>query len=168
MRGFWACAGPSQLEDGCPAPRAVIRPAGKRKSGSPGQRQQVCKYEGVQSVAFAQSVDPMFLTSETCTWVPPPGTTPAMMPTNGVAIVAASTFTKCTGFNGSVGTHLGPTVKCPYSWECTVQQEIMPQFVVSVGYYHRQNRNNLGIANSLVPSSDYTPYTITNRSMDLL
>lgn len=126
------------------------------------------KYEGVQSVAFAQSVDPMFLTSETCTWVPPPGTTPAMMPTNGVAIVAASTFTKCTRFNGSVGTHLGPTVKCPYSWECTVQQEIMPQFVVSVGYYHRQNRNNLGIANSLVPSSDYTPYTITNRSMDLL
>jgi hypothetical protein len=95
------------------------------------------KYEGVQSVAFAQSVDPMFLTSETCTWAPPPGTTPAMIRTNGVAIVAASTFTKCTGYNGSVSTHLGPTVKCPYSWEYTVQQEIMPQFVVSVGYYYR-------------------------------
>ena len=43
-----------------------------------------------------------------------------------------------------------------------VQQEIIPQFVVSVGYYFRQNRNNLGTANTLVPASDYTPFIINN------
>lgn len=122
------------------------------------------KYEEVQSVAFAQTVDPMFLSSETCTWTPPAGTTPAMMGTMGTTIVSESTFTKCTGFTGSVSTHLGSNIKRPFSWEYAflAQQEIMPQFVVSVGYYYRQNRDNLGTANSAVTPNDYTPYTIAN------
>ena len=122
------------------------------------------KYEGNQSVAIAQSVDPMFLTSETCTWTPPPGTTPAMMATEGTTIVSESTFTKCGGFNGSVNTHYGSAVKRPFTWEYAflVQQEILPQFIVSAGYYFRQNRNNIGVANTDVPTSDYTPYTISN------
>jgi hypothetical protein len=122
------------------------------------------KYEGNQSVAFAQTVDPMFLTSETCTWTAPPGTTEAAMATSGASIIAASKFTNCTGFNGSVNTHVASGVGRPYSWEYSflVQQEIMPQFIVSAGYFHRLNRNNLGTANTLVPSSDYTPFSIAN------
>jgi Carboxypeptidase regulatory-like domain len=122
------------------------------------------KYEGGQSVALAQSVDPMFLTSETCTWNAPAGTTEAAMGTNGAAIIAASTFTNCTGFNGSVNTHFASNVKRPYTWEYTfvVQQEILPQFTVSAGYFYRQNRDNIGVANTDVPASDYTPYTINN------
>jgi hypothetical protein len=124
----------------------------------------VSKYEGGMGVAFAQTIDPMFLTSETCSWTPPPGTTEAAMATQGTAIIAASSFTNCTGFNGSVNTHVAANVKRPYTWEYTftVQQELLPQFIVSAAYFYRENRNNLGVANTAVPSSDYTPYTLTN------
>jgi hypothetical protein len=127
-------------------------------------RASASKYEGGFGTGLAQSVDPMFLTSETCAWTPPAGTTPASMGTNGASILAASTFTNCAGFNGSVNTHVAANVKRPYSWEYTflVQHELLPQLVVSAAVYYRQNRNNLGVANTLVPSSDYTPYTITN------
>jgi hypothetical protein len=55
-------------------------------------------------------------------------------------------------------------VKRPFTWEYAflVQQEILPQFIVSAGYYFRQNRNNIGVANTDSPTSDYTPFTITN------
>ncbi len=122
------------------------------------------KYDGQLNINIAQTVDPMFLTSETCNWTPPAGTTPAMMGTEGQTILNESTFTSCTGFNGAVNTHVAANIKRPFSWEYTalVQQEIMPQFVVSVGAYIRENRNNLGSANTDVPISDYTPYTIAN------
>jgi hypothetical protein len=121
------------------------------------------KYVVGQSVAFAQTVDPMFLTSETCTWNAPAGTTEAAM-AHGAGIIAASTFTNCTGFNGSVNTHVGPNVSRPFTWEYAflMQQQLPAQIVVSVGYYYRQNRNNIGVANTLVPTSDYTPFTINN------
>jgi hypothetical protein len=122
------------------------------------------KYEQGQSVALAQGVDPIFLATETCTWNAPPGTTEAMMATQGQTIVNNSTFTKCNGFTGSVSTHLGPHVTRPYTVEYAgqIQQEIMPQFVVSAGVFYRQNRNNIGSANIDAPTNAYTPFTISN------
>lgn len=127
-------------------------------------RASASKYEGGMGVAFAQTIDPMFLTSETCTWNAPAGTTEAAMGTQGASIVAASTFTSCTGFQGAVNTHVASNVKRPYTWEYTflVQQQLMQDFIVSAGYYFRENRNNLGVANSDVTPADYTPYSITN------
>ena len=109
------------------------------------------KYEGGMGVAFAQTIDPIFLTSETCTWTPPAGTTEASM-AHGASIVAASTFTNCTGFNGgSVNTHVAPNVKRPHLWEYafTVQQQIMPQLIVSAAYFFRPESPKLGCSEYL-------------------
>jgi hypothetical protein len=127
-------------------------------------RASASKYEDSQSVAYAQTVDPMFLTSETCTWNAPAGTTEAAMATSGSSIVAASTFTNCTGFNGAVNTHVASNVKRPFTWEYAflVQQQLAKGLTVSAGYYFRQARDNIGVANTLVPTSDYTPFTIAN------
>lgn len=127
-------------------------------------RASASKYDAQLNDNIALAIDPMFYTSETCTWNAPPGTTEAMMATEGITIMNESTFTKCSGFNGSVNTHVGSHYTRPFSWEYTfmVQQEILPQFIVSAGYYYRQNRNNLGVENIDAPPGDYTPYTITN------
>jgi len=121
------------------------------------------KYEQNQGIGLAQSVNPMFLTSQTCTWNAPAGTTPDMM-AHGAAIIAASTFTNCTGFNGAVNTHISPDLTRPYSWEYTgmVQQEVTRQFILSAAYYFRPSRNNYGVKNTLVPSDHYTPVSIKN------
>jgi hypothetical protein len=74
-------------------------------------RASASKYAGGFGTTLAQSVDPMFLTSETCTWNAFAGTTPALMATQGQTILNASTFTKCNGFSGAVNTHVDPGVK---------------------------------------------------------
>src|SRR5207248_10942573 len=83
---------------------------------------------------------------------------------HAASIIAASTLTHCTCISGAVNTHVDANVKRPYTWQYTfsVQQAILPKFTVTAGYFFRQNRNNLGVANTLVPSSDYTPFTLVN------
>ena len=121
------------------------------------------KYMSNQGLTIAQNINPLFLTSETCTWNAPAGTTPDMM-AHGAAIIKASTFTNCTGFNGAVNTHVSPNVQRPYTWEYTgmIQQQLTSTLIVSAAYYFRPSRNNYGVANTLVPSTDYTPVNITN------
>jgi hypothetical protein len=55
-------------------------------------------------------------------------------------------------------------MKRPYQMEYMVQaqRQIGERTAVSVGYYHRQFYDLYGIVNSAVPSTDYTPATITN------
>ena len=50
----------------------------------------------------------------------------------------------------------------PFSDEVTagVEQQIMKDMRVGVMYYHRTNRNQIGIRNDAVPSSFYTPITV--------
>jgi hypothetical protein len=121
------------------------------------------KYDSIQGVGFAQTFDPMFLTSQTCAWNPPAGTTPASM-ANGLSVITPSQFSNCTGFSGSVNTHMDPNIARPYTWEYTfgVQHELLSRFVVTAMYFFRQNRDQLGIKNTLVTPADYSPVVITN------
>ena len=133
-------------------------------SGNTVLRASASKYEGQVNDQIAQAVDPLTLQSQTCTWNAPAGTTPALMATQGQTILNASTFTNCTGFAGGANTHVAANIKRPYSWEYTalVQREVLPQLIVSAGYFLRQNRNVIGTANTAAPISDYTPFVINN------
>jgi hypothetical protein len=70
------------------------------------------------------------------------------------------------GFTGSVTTRYenanGPD--WAYSDELTtgIEHQLMKDVRVGVMYYHRTNRKNTGRFNTAVPSSAYTPLTVTN------
>ncbi len=99
-------------------------------------------------------VNPLTVGSRTCPWTDP----------NKDGIAQASEIgTACTAFP-SLSVHYaganGPD--WPFSDEVTagVEQQVMKDMRVGVMYYHRTNRNQIGIRNDVVPSSFYTPITV--------
>lgn len=111
----------------------------------------ISKYDRLEGTTLAQNVNPNFISTSTCPW------TSATPPTS------MSQLSGCTGFSGST-SHVDPNMKRPYQWEYTVllQRQIAHDTWASVGYYGRKFYNLYGILNTLVPSSAYTPVTITN------
>ncbi len=111
----------------------------------------ISKYDRLEGTTLAQNVNPNFISTDTCPW------------TSTTAPTSFSQLSGCTGFSGNTN-HIDPHMKRPYQWEYTamVQRQIAHNTWVSAGYYGRKFFNLYGIVNTLVPTSDYTPVTITN------
>lgn len=113
----------------------------------------VSKYDRLEGTTLVQNVNPNFLAYSTCPW------TSNVLPTSPAQLVGVA----CTPFSGN-NNHLDPNIKRPYQIEYDVmlQRQLGSNTSVSVGYYHRRFYDLYGIENTAVPSSDYTPVTITN------
>jgi hypothetical protein len=112
------------------------------------------KYVLGEGVSLAQTINPSFEQSQRCAW----------QDLNGDTEAQPNEISSCQGWTGGINTRIDPDLRRPYQWEfvAEVQHELMPRFSVSAGYYHRRYSQLYGIRNQLVPSTGYTPVTITN------
>jgi len=123
-------------------------------NGKTALKMSASKYVQGEGVSLAQSLNPLYLTSQRCAWSDLNGDTEAQ--TNEIS--------SCQGWTGGINTRIDPDLKRPYQWEyvAQVQRELMPKFSVSVGYYHRRIDQQYGIRNLLIPADTYAPVTIRN------
>jgi hypothetical protein len=99
------------------------------------------------------NVNPFSNATRSCTWTDP----------NGDGIPQPSEITNCGAFPGLNVHYAGPNgPSWPYSDEITagVEREMIANMRVGVMYYHRTNRNQIGVRNTAVPASDYTAATV--------
>jgi len=99
------------------------------------------------------NVNPLQTDNQLCTWTDP----------NGDGIAQLGEISGCQGYTGLTshyGSATGP--KWPYSDEVTagVERQIARDTRLAVMYYHRTNRDQIGVRNIAVPASAYTPVTI--------
>ena len=101
-------------------------------------------------------VNPLFNTFQDCPWSDPNG--------NGRFDVGEVNQASCPGFPG-VSTKYASTSgpRWPYSDELTagVERQVIKDMRVGAMFYYRTNRDQLGTRNIAVPSSAYTPFTVT-------
>jgi outer membrane receptor protein involved in Fe transport len=101
------------------------------------------------------NVNPFQSASQTCPWTDP----------NHDGIAEPNEFgTGCSGFPTTAIHYAGANgPRWPYSDEITagIEREVIKNMRVGIMYYHRTNRDQIGTRNTLVPSSAYTPFTIT-------
>lgn len=92
-------------------------------------------------------------TTQQCTW----------SDRNNDLLPQLTELSACTGFNFGSTNHYNPDVKRPYSNELSgeIQHQLFGDFVVSIGFYHRESRRNLGSKNLAVPRESYIPMTVT-------
>jgi hypothetical protein len=101
------------------------------------------------------NVNPLkFDTSNKCTWTDP----------NNDGIAQPNEITDCQGFAGITSHYANATSgpRWPYSDEVTagIEREIARNTRLAVMYYHRTNRDQIGVRNIAAPPSAYTPFTI--------
>ena len=100
------------------------------------------------------NVNPLQSDFQTCTWTDP----------NNDGIAQLSEISACNGFTGITSHYASATgPRWPYSDEITagVEREVAKDTRVAVMYYHRTNRDQIGVRNIAAPPSAYAPYTIT-------
>ncbi len=120
------------------------------------------------------SLNPLGFSTGSVTWTCPggganPNNVPSIAAANAACIargpqpseLALSSF---SGFSGGLTTHMDPALKRPFSWEYSfgVQQELPYNVILSVMGWYRKVYDQIGEINLAVPSSAYTPITITN------
>ncbi|HEY7289104.1 MAG TPA: TonB-dependent receptor [Vicinamibacterales bacterium] len=115
----------------------------------------VSRYDRLEGVTIIQPLNQRNISFETCPWSD-----------NGDLVAQNSEidFGRCTGaFTPTLG-FVDPNLVRPHQWEYTamVQRQLGARTSVSVGYYGRQFSDLYSTVNALVPSSSYTPVTITN------
>jgi hypothetical protein len=99
------------------------------------------------------NINPLKSDSETCTWTDP----------NGDGFPQANEITQCQGFTGITSHYASSTgPRWPYSDEITagIERQVMKDMRVGVMYYHRTNRDQIGVRNLAVPTTAYTPVTV--------
>lgn len=101
------------------------------------------------------SVNPLSTGSRTCPWSDPNG--------DGRFQESEVNVAQCGAFSGGVGFRYAPGIAWPYSDEVTAGIETEMPGAVRVGamFYYRTNRDQVGQRNAAVPSSAYTPFTVT-------
>ncbi|MGE3273944.1 MAG: carboxypeptidase regulatory-like domain-containing protein [Vicinamibacterales bacterium] len=102
------------------------------------------------------SVNPLTAGSRTCPWTDPNG--------DGVFQLSEVNPAQCSGFSGGVSTIYDPNgVDWPYSDEITagMEQQVGRDMRIGVMYYYRTNKKQLGVRNTAVPTSAYTPFQIS-------
>ena len=101
------------------------------------------------------NVNPFTAASQTCPWTDP----------NKDGIAQTSEYgTGCSGFPGLSVKYAGENgPRWPYSDEVTagVERQVMKDMRVGAMFYYRTNRDQLGLRNTAVPSTAYTPFTVT-------
>jgi len=99
------------------------------------------------------NVNPLQTDNQLCTWTDP----------NGDGIAQLNEISGCQGYTGLTSRYASPTgPKWPYSDEVTagVERQIAKDTRVAVMYYHRTNRDQIGVRNIAAPPSAYTQVTI--------
>jgi hypothetical protein len=100
------------------------------------------------------NVNPLQADFQLCTWTDPSN--------DGVAQL--SEISGCQGFTGLTSHYANATVgpRWPYSDEVTagVERQVGRDTRLAVMYYHRTNRDQIGVRNSAAPPSAYTAVTI--------
>jgi hypothetical protein len=101
------------------------------------------------------SVNPLSNGSRTCPWTDPNG--------DGRFQPEEVNPAQCGPFSGGVGFTYSPDIAWPYSDEVTagIETELPGGVRFGAMYYHRTNREQFGERNVAVPSTAYTPFTIT-------
>lgn len=101
------------------------------------------------------AVNPMTNGNRTCPWTDPNG--------DGVFQESEVNPAQCGAFSGGVGFRYADGISWPYSDEATVGFETQLPGDVRFGtmYYYRTNRNQFANRNMAVPTSAYTPFSIT-------
>jgi hypothetical protein len=112
------------------------------------------KYMGVEAAGVAQSVNPMFRSTNRCTW----------RDLNGSDTPDPNEISLCQGWTGGVSTTYDPGLRRPYNREYSagVQHQLMPNVGMTVMYFRRENRDLRGTMNLAVPTDSYIPVTISN------
>lgn len=112
------------------------------------------KYMGVEAAGVAQSVNPMFRSTNRCAW----------RDLNSDNAPQADEISQCQGFSGGVSTTYDPDLRRPFNREVSlgVQHEVARDLAMSVMYFRRENRDLRGTFNRAVPTASYVPVTITN------
>ncbi|MEZ5283648.1 MAG: TonB-dependent receptor [Vicinamibacterales bacterium] len=101
------------------------------------------------------SVNPLSTGSRTCPWSDPNG--------DGIFQTSEVNVAQCSAFSGGVGFRYADGISWPYSDEITAGVETQMPGAVRVGamFYYRTNRDQVGQRNVAVPTSAYTPFTIS-------
>ena len=101
------------------------------------------------------NVNPLQSDFQLCTWTDP----------NNDVIAQSSEISGCQGYPGLTSHYANSTSgpRWPYSDEVTagIERQVMRDMRVAVMYYHRTNRDQIGLRNVAAPSSAYTPVTIS-------
>ena len=103
-----------------------------------------------------QNVNSLSNGSRDCPWTDPNG--------DGRFQASEVNVAQCPAFSGGVNTFYDPNgVDWPYSDEVTagIERQIMRDMRLGVMFYYRTNRAQLGQRNIAVPTSSYTPFTVT-------
>jgi hypothetical protein len=114
------------------------------------------RYDRLAGITIIQPLNQKNIAFQTCPWADANSDLRAQ--TSEIA------FERCTGsLQPSLG-FVDPDLKRPHQWEYTamVQHQIGARTSVMVGYYGRRFWNLYTTVNDAVPSSAYTPVTITN------
>ena len=80
------------------------------------------------------------------------------------AQISEIALARCSGSLQPTLGKVDPNLKRPHQWEYTamIQRQVGKNTAVSVGYYGRRFSDLYTTVNALVPSTSYTPVTITN------
>lgn len=116
----------------------------------------VSRYDRQEGVTLVQPLNSRNIAFRTCPWTD----------TNSdmIAQTGEIAMDRCTGsLNPALG-QVDPNLKRPHQWEYTVmvQHQVGSKTSVSVGYYGRRFSDLYTTVNALVPTSAYSPVTITN------
>lgn len=112
------------------------------------------QYMGVEAAGVAQDVNPMFRSTNRCTWVD----------LNKDNYATENELSKCQGWTGGASSTIDPNLRRPFNREYSfgVQHELARNTGLTVMYFRRENRDMRAYQNRAVPADSYIPVTITN------
>jgi hypothetical protein len=123
--------------------------------GSTAVKASYSRYGLQTGIDRVTNVNPLTAGSRTCPWTDPNG--------DGRFQESEINVAQCSGFSGGVSTFYADGVAWPFSDEISagVEQQLPGAVRVGAMYFYRTNRDQLGVRNTAVPSSAYTPFQLT-------
>jgi hypothetical protein len=113
------------------------------------------RYYLMQGTGLAETANPVGFAGQVYTWIDANGD---KIPQQNEWLVASQ---QVGAFGGS-STHINSKMSRPYSEQISVgyEKQLWRDLRVGVAYYYRSKKNMIGIENTLVAPSDYTPITV--------
>jgi hypothetical protein len=111
------------------------------------------RYNIVAGPEVPLRINPVQVTNDTRVWADRNGDRTPQLDELGLS----------TGFALGTTNRYNPELKRAYSAEYSVEieRQLLGDLVMSVGYYHRQTRRNIGNRNVAVPTESYLPLQVT-------
>jgi hypothetical protein len=113
------------------------------------------RYYLMQGTGLAETANPVGFAGKVFTWIDANGD---KIPQQNEWLVPSQ---QVNAFGGS-STHINSKMSRPYSEQISVayERQLWRDLRVGVAYYYRTKKNMIGIENTLVAPSDYTPITV--------